>query len=76
VGLLPPAYPPPIEVPGLRADSARMSTAVVTVPRDVKSFRLAQPVATDFTVCTLLSLAVSGVWLLVLPVELLQVVST
>jgi hypothetical protein len=52
-----------------------VSSAVVTVPRDVKSFRLAKPVAAELTVCTFLSLAAAGVWLLVLPVELLRIVS-
>jgi hypothetical protein len=52
-----------------------MTTAVVTVPRDVKSFRLARPVAAELTACTLLSLAASGIWLLVLPLELLRLMS-
>ena len=49
--------------------------AVAPVPRDIKSFRLAKPVAAEFTVCTELSLAASGIWLLVLPLELLRLVS-
>lgn len=52
-----------------------MTTAVVSVPRDVKSFRLAKPVAAELTVCTFLALAASGVWLFVLPLELLRLVS-
>jgi hypothetical protein len=52
-----------------------MSASAVTAPRDVKSFRLAQPAAAEFTVCTFLSLAASGVWLFVLPLELLRLVS-
>ena len=51
------------------------AVAVASVPRDVKSFRLAKPVAAEFTACTLLSLAASGIWLFVLPVELLRLVS-
>ena len=51
------------------------TTAVAPAPRDVKSFRLAKPVAAEFTVCTLLSLAASGIWLLVLPLELLRLVA-
>jgi hypothetical protein len=47
----------------------------VIVPRDVKSFRLAKPVAAEFTVCTFLSLAASGVWLFVLPLELVRFLS-
>ena len=52
-----------------------MSASAVTVPRDVKSFRLAKPAEAEFTVCTFLSLAASGVWLFVLPLELLRLVS-
>jgi hypothetical protein len=52
-----------------------MSATAVTVPRDIKSFRLAKPVGTEFTVCTFLSLAASGIWLFVLPLELLRLVS-
>ena len=52
-------------------DKTRMTTAVVSVPRDVKSFRLVKPVAAELTTCALLSLAASGIWLLVLPLELL-----
>ena len=48
------------------------AVAVAPVPRDIKSFRLAKPVAAEFTV---LSLAASGIWLLVLPLELLRLVS-
>lgn len=48
-----------------------MSTAVASISRDVKTFRLAKPVAAEFTVCTFLSLAASGIWLFVLPLELL-----
>ena len=51
------------------------AVAVASVPRDVKSFRLARPVAAEFTACTVLSLAASGIWLCVLPVELLRLVS-
>ena len=36
---------------------------------------MAKPVAAEFTVCTLLSLAASGIWLFVLPLELLQLVA-
>lgn len=52
-----------------------MTTAVAAIPRDVKSFRLAKPRATELTVCAVLSVAASGIWLLVLPLELLQLVS-
>jgi hypothetical protein len=52
-----------------------VTTAVATLPRDVKSFRLATPVVAEFTACTLLSLAASGIWLFVLPLELLHFVS-
>jgi hypothetical protein len=52
-----------------------MTTAVATAPRDVKSFRLARPVAAELTTCTFLALAASGVWLFVLPLELLRLVS-
>jgi hypothetical protein len=52
-----------------------MTSAVVAVPKDVKSFRLTKPVAAELSVCTFLSLAASGVWLLVLPLELLRLVS-
>jgi hypothetical protein len=52
-----------------------MTGAAIAVPRDVKSFRLAKPVAAELTVCTALSLAASGIWLLVLPLELLRLVS-
>ena len=52
-----------------------MTTAVVTLPRDVKSFRLTKPVAADLAACTFLSLAASGIWLLVLPLELLGLVA-
>ena len=45
------------------------------LPRDVKSFRLAKPVAAEFTACTFLLLAASGIWLFVLPLELLRLVS-
>jgi len=51
------------------------AVAVGPVHRDIKSFRLAKPVAAEFTVCTVLSLTASGVWLLVLPLELLRFVS-
>jgi hypothetical protein len=51
--------------------------ALAPAPKELKSFRLAQPVAgaashAEFTVCTLLSLAATGLWLLVLPLELLR----
>ena len=52
-----------------------MTVSVATLSRDVKSFRLAKPVAAEFTACTLLSLAASGIWLFVLPLELLRFVS-
>ena len=35
----------------------------------------AKPVAAEFTVCTLLSLTALGLWLLVLPLELLRLAS-
>jgi hypothetical protein len=60
---------------GLGVDTAPMTTAVVSVPRDVKSFRLAKPVAAQLTICTFLSLAASGIWLFVLPLELLGLVA-
>ena len=54
-----------------------MTTAVFApAQRDMKSFRLAKPVAAEFTVCALLSLAAFGIWLFVLPLELLQLVSS
>jgi hypothetical protein len=52
-----------------------MTTAFALAPRDVKSFRMAKPVAAELTVCTFLSLAASGVWLFVLPLELLQLIA-
>jgi len=54
-----------------------MTTAVVHVSRDVKSFRLAKPIAGEvqFTACTVLSLAASGIWLFVLPLEVLRFVA-
>ena len=52
-----------------------MTTAVATVPRDVKSFHLAKPIARELTVCTFLALAATGIWLLVLPLELLRLAS-
>jgi hypothetical protein len=62
-----------------RADPADMGDMnVVTlapVSRDVKSFRLAKPLAAEFTLCTLLSLTASGLWLFVLPLELLRLAS-
>jgi len=47
------------------------------MPRELKSFRLAQPVAqatsyAEFTAFTLLSLVATGIWLFVLPLELLR----
>jgi hypothetical protein len=53
-----------------------MDVALAITPRELKSFRLAQPVAqatsyAEFTAFTLLSLAATGIWLLVLPLELL-----
>lgn len=68
-------YTPPLETCMPAADNGQMSAAAVAVPRDVKSFRLAKPVAAEFTVCTFLSLAAFGVWLFVLPLELLRLVS-
>jgi hypothetical protein len=59
----------------IRADTKRMTTAFALAPRDVKSFRMAKPVAAELTVCTFLSLAASGVWLFVLPLELLQLIA-
>ena len=59
----------------IRADSKRVTTAFALAPRDVKSFRMAKPVAAELTVCTFLSLAASGVWLFVLPIELLQLIA-
>jgi hypothetical protein len=53
-----------------------MSTLAVIVPRDVKSFRLAKPVVAEFTVCAFLALAASGIWLFVLPLELLRFLAT
>ena len=52
-------------------------SAIAAAPavRDVKSFRLAKPVEAEFTACTFLSLAASGIWLFVLPLELLRLVS-
>jgi len=52
-----------------------MAIAVGPTPQNIKSFRLTKPVAAEFTVCTLLSLAASGIWLFVLPLELLRLVS-
>jgi len=52
-----------------------MTTAVFHVSRDVKSFRLARPVAGEFTACTVLSLAASGIWFFVLPLEVLRFVA-
>jgi hypothetical protein len=50
--------------------------AVATLRTDVKSFRLAQPPvrpsATHLTACTTLTLSAAGVWLLVLPLELVR----
>ena len=51
------------------------AVAVARGPRDVKSFRLAKPIAAEFTVCTFLALAASGLWLFVLPLELLRLAS-
>jgi len=59
----------------IRADTGGMTTAVALAPRDVKSFRMAKPAAAEFTACTFLSLAASGIWLFVLPLELLQLVA-
>ena len=42
------------------------------IHRELKSFRLAQPVAAEFTSCTLLALSACGIWLFVLPLELLR----
>ena len=36
---------------------------------------MAEPSAAEFTTCTFLSLAASGIWLLILPLELLQLVA-
>jgi hypothetical protein len=52
-----------------------MTSAAITIPRDVKSFRMAKPVAAELTVCMFLSLMASGLWLLVLPLELLRLAS-
>ena len=49
--------------------------AIAPVGRDYKSFRLAKPVAAELTACAVLSLAASGIWLLVLPLELLRLVA-
>jgi hypothetical protein len=57
------------------ADNPAMTSTAIGGPRDVKSFRLAKPIAAELTVCTPLSLAASGIWLLVLPLELLRFVS-
>jgi hypothetical protein len=72
---LPRPYTARIEARAVAADNAAMTGAAIAVPRDVKSFRLAKPVAAELTVCTALSLAASGIWLLVLPLELLRLVS-
>ena len=50
------------------------------MPRDVKSFRLSRPVAErtsrlQFTACTFLTIAATGIWLFLLPLELLQLVA-
>ena len=50
------------------------AVAVAPASGDVKSFRLSRPVAADLTTCTVLSLAASGIWLFVLPLELLRLV--
>lgn len=47
---------------------------------NVRSFRLAQPVVQasswpEFSACALLTLAAVGVWLLVLPLELLRLLA-
>lgn len=70
-----PAYTAHIQKCAPGADNAPMTTAVATVPRDVKSFHLAKPIATELTVCTFLALAATGIWLLVLPLELLRLTS-
>jgi hypothetical protein len=57
------------------ADKPRVTTAVAALSRDAKSFRLSKPVAAEFTACTFLALAASGIWLFVLPLELLRLVS-
>lgn len=58
------------------ADGDNMNrVAAAPVPRDVKSFRLAKPIAAEFTTCTFLALAASGAWLFVLPLELLRLAS-
>ena len=72
---MPPPYTARIQPGAVAADNAAMTSTAIAVPRDVKSFRLAKPVAAELTACTLLSLAASGVWLLVLPLELLRFVS-
>lgn len=51
------------------------AVAATPVRRDIKSFRLAEPIAAEFTVCTFLVLAASGAWLFVLPLELLRLAS-
>jgi len=60
---------------GRPADKPGVTTAVATLSRDAKSFRLSKPVAAEFTACTFLALAASGIWLFVLPLELLRLVS-
>jgi hypothetical protein len=72
---LPSAYTARIQHSLIPADTADMTSAVVAVSRDTKSFRLAKPVGAELTVCTFLSLAASGLWLLVLPLELLRLVA-
>ena len=68
---LPPTYTAALRV----ADKTGVTTAVATLPRDVKSFRLTKPVSAEFTGCTFLALAASGIWLFVLPLELLRFLS-
>lgn len=68
---LPPTYTAALRV----ADKTGVTTAVATLPRDVKSFRLTKPVSAEFTACTFLALAASGIWLFVLPLELLRFLS-
>ena len=54
-----------------------MNVALAPMRGELKSFRLSQPVAqatsyAEFTAFTLLSLVATGIWLLVLPLELLR----
>ena len=58
------------------ADNEGMNAvAIAPTSREIKSFRLARPVAAELTACAVLALVASGAWLLVLPLELLRAVS-